>query len=359
MKTLQTYGWNDKRATDWNSRSLDNYIPARVIADFGRQYKVAAPQEITAQLAGSLTHKLQTTDMPKIGDWVAIEMNSDGTAIIHSVLPRTSEIVRGDADKFKMLNKQVVAANVDLAFVIQPLDHDFSPRRLERYLFQLTAQNIETVILLNKSDKTDEALQRQAELNNLNVKTIIMSALNDDDLSEVISYIKPGKTVVVMGSSGAGKSTLINRLMGQEIQATQPIRENDSRGRHTTVHRELFVLPGGGLIIDTPGIRELQLWGNIPDLNASFPEISAAIDACFYRNCSHDTEDQCAVKTGLSDGTIDPKRYSAYQNLRSELQALIDRQGFIENRRSQQSRESFKRRRNRALDSDKSSDDRY
>jgi ribosome biogenesis GTPase len=258
-----------------------------------------------------------------------------------------------------MLNKQVMAANVDLAFIVQPLDNDFSPSRLERYLFQLTTQNIETIIVLNKTDVADDAPKKQSELDRLKTKTILISALCDDDLSSITDYIEPGKTIVVMGSSGAGKSTLINRLLGEQIQATQPIRESDSCGRHTTVHRELFVIPGGGLIIDTPGIRELQLWGDVSDLNLSFPEIATAIESCFYPNCSHITEDSCAIKAGLADGNIDPKRYSAYQNLRQELQALIDRRGFIENRRSQQSRESFKRRRNRKLDSDRSKDDSF
>lgn len=356
MKTLQTYGWDDKRTTEWDSLHLESYIPARITADHGRHYKVAAPHEMSAQLAGVLTHKLETTNMPKIGDWVAIEVNSDNTAVIQQILPRTSEIVRGDANKS---NKQVIAANIDLAFIVQPLDHDFSPSRLERYLFQLTTQGIETIILLNKADQADDALQKQSQLDSLNVKTIIMSALNDSDLSQVMEYIKPGKTIVIMGSSGAGKSTLTNRLMGEEIQATQPVREDDSRGRHTTVHRELFVLPGGGIIIDTPGIRELQLWGDLADLNLSFPEIAAAIEECFYPHCSHITEDRCAIKAGLENGSIDPKRYSAYNNLKHELEALIDRRGFVENRRSQQSRESFKRRRNRTLDSYKTGDDKY
>ena len=252
MKTLQTYGWNDERTADWDARELGSYIPARVIADHGQQYKIATPDEISAQISGTLMHKLKTTDMPKIGDWVAVEIN-DETAIIHEVLPRASEIVRGHVGR--MVDKQVIAANVDLAFIVQPLDHDFSPQRLERYIFQLSAQNIATVILLNKSDKALDASDKQQQLKSLDAETIIMSATNDSDLSDVERYITPGKTIVIMGSSGAGKSTLTNRLLGEDIQPTAAIRTKDSKGRHTTVHRELFVLPGGGMIIDTPGIR--------------------------------------------------------------------------------------------------------
>lgn len=355
MKTLQTYGWNDERAADWSRRDNTDYnIPARIIADYGRRYKVAMPDELSAQLSGALTHKLKTFDMPKIGDWVAIEVGVDQTAIIQDVLPRTSEIVRGNAGK--LLDKQVVAANVDVAFIVQPLDHDFSPERLERYLFQLASQHIAVIILLNKSDKAIDALEKQARLAGLDATTVIMSALHDDNTSDIDQFIKPGQTIVILGSSGAGKSTLTNRLLGEERQATQAIRERDSKGRHTTVHRELFVLPGGGMVIDTPGIRELQLWGSKEDLETLFPEIFEAARACHYRNCSHTNEDRCAVNLGLKAGTINPKRYATYQNFMRELQVLDDRRGFIDERRSQQTRESAKRRHRHAVRSERNED---
>lgn len=347
MKTLQTYGWDTQRSTDWATREPSSLVPARVVSDHGRHYTVAAPDELPAQLAGTLMHKLTAVDMPKIGDWVAIESSDQHTAIIHEVLPRTNEIVRGHVGR--MLDKQVIAANIDLAFIMQPLDHDFSPERLERYIFQLTTQHIQVVILLNKSDKALDAADKQSQLADLGVDTVIMSATNDNDLSGVLHYITPGKTIVIMGSSGAGKSTLINRLMGEEIQATAAIRSKDSKGRHTTVHRELFVLPGGGLIIDTPGIRELQLWGNQADLEYLFPEIYRAFSSCRYKNCSHTSEEGCAITAGLADATIDSKRYRIYLGFKQELQTLDDRRAFITERRSQQTRESAKRRRQRAM----------
>ena len=350
MTTLETYGWNEERAADWRQRNLDAYVPARVVSDHGRQYKVAMPDETSAQLAGVLVHKLATTDMPKIGDWVAVEVGSE-SAIIHEVLPRTNELVRGQVGK--MIDKQVVAANIDLAFIVQPLDHDFSPERLERYIFQLASQHIEVVILLNKSDKVLDGLDKQAQLTSLGADTIIMSATNDTDISAITADVTPGKTIVILGSSGAGKSTLTNRLLGDEIQATAAIRAKDSKGRHTTVHRELFVLPSGGMIIDTPGIRELQLWGDQADLEYTFPEIFAAIRECRYPNCSHGNEDGCAVVVGLADGTIDAKRYRIYVGFRRELQQLDDRRGFIAERRSQQTRESAKRRRQRTMRNDR------
>lgn len=347
MKTLQTYGWSTERIDAWDNEALKGFVPARIIADFGHRYKVAMPDEISAQLSGALAHKLTATDMPKIGDWVAIEMADDMTAVVQHVLPRTSEIARGHVGA--TLDKQVVAANVDVAFIMQPLDHDFSVERLERYLFQLSIQGIEPIILLNKSDKARDIEEKQALLSDLGAKVLTISALYDEDLSAIEQYISVGKTAVIIGSSGAGKSTLTNKLLGEDRQVTQEIRERDSKGRHTTVHRELFVLPGGGMIIDTPGIRELQLWGSIDDLSASFPEITDAIARCHYPNCSHITEDRCAVQAGLADGTISPKRYKIYLNFKKELQSLVNKQGVIEGRRSQKTRESAKRRRDRSL----------
>lgn len=339
--TLQQYGWNETRAQEWAARPPDILVPARIVANFGQQYRIALPDERIARLAGTLTHKLKVHEMPKIGDWVAVECTEDQPAIIQDVLSRTSEIVRGHVGR--LLDKQVVAANVDIAFVVQALNHDFSPERLERYIFQLTSQHIDVVIVLNKSDSVKNLDEKLEQLTSLDSEVITMSALKDPDVFAIQSRIAPGKTAVVLGSSGVGKSTLTNRLLGEERQATQSIRERDSKGRHTTVHRELFLLPDGGMIIDTPGIRELQLWGDESDLEALFPEIFDAVRHCHYPNCAHLTEDRCAVKERLSDGSIDPKRYELYQSFQQELKTLEARRGFITQRRNEQTRESAKR----------------
>ena len=354
MTTLEQYGWNDERAKDWATRPASNLVPARIIADFGQQYRIAMPEPQIARLAGSLVHKLKVHEMPKIGDWVAVELIDNQPATVQAVLPRTSEIVRGHVGR--LLDKQVVAANVDVAFVVQALDHDFSPERLERYIFQLASQNIKVVILLNKSDRAKDIDEKRTQLDNLDADVIVMSALEDSDMSQLAPYILPGRTIVILGSSGVGKSTLTNRLLGEERQATQAIRERDSKGRHTTVHRELFLLPGGGMIIDTPGIRELQLWGDENDLEALFPEIFEALRHCHYPNCQHVTEDRCAIKAGLADGSIGPKRYKLYQNFQRELQALEARRGFIAERRSEQTKEAVKRRQRRTRRNDGSKD---
>lgn len=342
MATLKDYGWDESRARQWDSYPASTFVPARIIADYGQQYKIALPEERTARLAGSLTHKLKTHEMPKIGDWVAIELMDNEPATIQAVLPRSSEIVRGQVGR--LLDKQVVAANVDVAFVVQALDHDFSPERLERYIFQLANQHIKVIVLLNKADRAKEIRSMQDELADVGATVIVLSALKDPNVTVVRSHIHAGQTAVILGSSGVGKSTLTNRLLGEERQATQAIRERDSKGRHTTVHRELFLLPDGGAIIDTPGIRELQLWGDESDLEALFPEIFDAVRHCHYPNCAHITEDRCAVKTGLANGSIDPKRYKLYQGFQQELQALKTRRGFITDRRNEQTKESAKRR---------------
>jgi ribosome biogenesis GTPase len=345
MTSLETYGWDELRNATWQQLATPQYTPARVITDHGTRYKLATPSIVDAALAGSLAHKLPAHAMPKIGDWVTIEASSNHQVTIHAVLPRSSEIVRGQVGRRQ--DKQVVAANVDIAFIVQPLDHDFSPQRLERYLFQLAAQNIEVIILLNKADKVTDAADKQAELQTLGVETIILSALHDNDISVIERRIPAGKTAVFMGSSGAGKSTLTNRLLGEERQKTQEVREQDSKGRHTTVHRELFVLSSGGMVIDTPGIRELQLWGDYSDLEQAFPEIAAAIRSCHFPHCTHTNETGCAVKTGLADGSIDPVRFGRFENFKAELELLEKKRGFIDERKSLRTRETAKRQRAR------------
>lgn len=347
MTDLSSYGWNPERAAQWQQANYPAaYLPARVIADYGRKYKLALPEEEFGKLAGSQTHKLTSTDMPKVGDWVAIEKHDDDI-IIHAILPRTNEIVRGHISRLQ--TKQVIAANVDVAFIMQPLDDDFSLERLERYIFQLRQQNVTPFILLNKSDTASDAANKQLLAQKLEVRSHVMSALHDQDISPIEDYVPTGTTAVIMGSSGAGKSTLTNRLLRRDAQQTAEIRTRDSKGRHTTVHRELFLLPGGGMIIDMPGIRELQLWGDINDLNESFPDIAAALRACKYPRCAHHTEAGCAIRDGLQNGSIDERRYKAYTTFARELTALEDYSGKIDQRRAAQSKASAKRRQNRTL----------
>lgn len=322
MNDLEKYGWNEHTAEVWVAAQTDlpRCVPARVIADFGTTLKVVTPAEKTATISGHLHHTLRPEDFPKVGDWVAAELFGTEAAVIEAVLPRRTEIARKAAGH--KVQKQIMAANVDIAFVLQAMDHDFSPERLQRYLYQLGIDRITPVVVLNKADKAEDAQPFLDAVATLGVRVIVSSSVSGNGVDEIRQAIEPGKTAILLGSSGVGKSTLTNALVGREQQATQAVRESDSTGRHTTVHRELFVLDGGGLLIDTPGIRELQLWGVEEDLAENFDDIAELTTHCKFSNCRHGTEDGCAIQAALKSGKLKPKHYENYLKMRSELQHL-------------------------------------
>lgn len=302
---------------------MDTAQPGRIVADFGTSYTVAIPSPIKAELVGKLAHHSSHLEVPKVGDWVQVQPHDNGLATIESLLPRRNEIARkapGNQTK-----KQVIAANVDIAFVMLALDNDFSIDRLERFLYQLSTSAIQPVIVLNKADKTDHVEQYTQQLEALNLPIIISIATEGKGADEILAYVKPGQTAVLLGSSGVGKSTLTNHLFGSTIQRTQSIRESDDTGKHTTVHRELFALPGGGLLIDTPGIRELQLWGTESELSDNFDDVKELISLCRYTSCQHGSEEGCEVRSALRDGRLAPRRYDAYIKMKNELANLKKR----------------------------------
>lgn len=323
MITLPELGWNDEVATKWKELDVVECVPGRIIADYGSFFKVAIPEETTAEVSGKLKHASDSATLPKIGDWVALQIVEGEKGQIQGVLPRSSEISRKQPGK--KVQKQVLATNVDIAFLVQALDADFSPERLERYLFQLSNQNIEPIIVLNKSDKVSDYSAYVKRLEPLGVKILTISALEKTGIDEVINEMYPGKTCVFLGSSGVGKSTLTNTLLGEERQLTSEIREEDSTGRHTTTHRELFVMPNGGLIIDTPGIRELQLWGTQADLEHAYPEIDEIAARCRFSNCSHTSEPDCAIRLAVEDGTLLKSKLDNYYKLQKEIGFLASK----------------------------------
>ena len=320
MQQLERYGWTDALSQKWEADRAEQLIPARVIADFGTSLKVATPEIIKAELSGKLAHHSSRLVTPKIGDWVALHVHDNGDAIIEHILPRRNEIARRAPGNQTV--KQVIAANVDVAFVILSLDNDFSVERLRRFLYQLTVGNIKPVIVLNKADKTDNLNEFTRQLFAFALPMITMTATEGEGSEELLSYIQPGKTAILLGSSGVGKSTVTNLLLGDTVQRTQSTRASDDTGRHTTVHRELFILPGGGLLIDTPGVRELQLWGDEADLNDNFEDIIHLIKECRYPSCQHGDEAGCAVRQALRTNTLSESRYSAYLKLKQELETL-------------------------------------
>ncbi|MGH7218554.1 MAG: ribosome small subunit-dependent GTPase A [Candidatus Microsaccharimonas sp.] len=319
MNTLAQFGWTNEHQAKWDALQLGDMQPARVIADFGTSLKLATPEILSAELSGKLAHYSHRDNTPKVGDWVAVRI-LDNSAVVESVVLRTNEIARKVAGKRTF--KQIFAANVDIAFVLLALDNDFSVERLKRFLFQLSVNAIETVIVLNKADKTNDLDSYLAQLEGFDVPIITTVATDDSNVDALTERIKPGHTAILLGSSGVGKSTLTNKLLGRDAQRTGEIRESDSTGKHTTVHRELFILPNGCILIDTPGIRELQLWGTEDDLAANFDDIIQLTHQCKYTNCRHEKEKGCAIHKALSNNRLDKNHYANYLKMKSEVTAL-------------------------------------
>ena len=321
IKTLDTFGWNERLAAAWLIlfAELPHLTPGRVTADFGTSLKVVTPDEITAELSGILAHYSDHEAIPKVGDWVGVHV-TDNNAVIETVLPRTGEIARAAAGNKTV--KQVIAGNVDVAFVLLALDNDFNVDRLRRYLYQLSINNIKPVIVLNKADKTDDLDSFMEQLDSFKIPIVVTTANEGKGIDEIIKYIPTGKTAILLGSSGVGKSTLTNALLGDRRQKTNSVRESDDTGKHTTVHRELFVLPNGGMLIDTPGIRELQLWGTEDDLEENFDDVTTLISQCKYSSCQHNGEEGCAIEVALHNTSLDPRHYAAYLKMKSELADL-------------------------------------
>jgi ribosome biogenesis GTPase / thiamine phosphate phosphatase len=318
MNTLHTFGYNQSLADTFATIGLMDCIPGRVVADYGGFLKVVTPDECEAEIAGLLLHDSEPYQLPKVGDWVAVQLGAHGKAMIRAVLPRLSEISRKAAGTSN--TRQVLATNVDIAFVVQALDFDFSPMRLERYSYQLRQSNIEPIFIFNKADKAYDIDEKLEQIDATTMPYIVTSATMNRGIDAIRTLMADGKTAVFLGSSGVGKSTLTNALLGTDTQKTAAIRESDSTGRHTTSHRELFVLPGGGMIIDTPGIRELQLWGEEEFLAKSFGDIEALALGCEFRNCSHVKELQCAVLAAVTAGTLSAIRLESYLKFKNELQ---------------------------------------
>lgn len=320
MNQLTKFGWTTKLSETWAELNAQSLHPARVVADFGTSLKIALPDIQTAELSGKLAHYTNRDNVPKVGDWVGVRLLDNSPAVIEQVLPRRNDIARKTAGK--RTTKQIIAANIDVAFVLLALDDDFSVERLRRFLYQLSIHAIRPVIVLNKADKTEAISSYTQQLEEFNLSIIIATATAGTGIDEILSNIHPGETAILLGSSGVGKSTITNRLLGREAQHTQAVRASDSTGKHTTVHRELFMLPNGGLLIDTPGIRELQLWGDEGDLDENFDDIATLARRCKYASCSHTDEAGCAVQEALHSGVLSTAHYASYLKMKSELSEL-------------------------------------
>jgi ribosome biogenesis GTPase len=326
---LDALGWCGFFAEQFAELADEGLQPARVAAQHRNLYRIYTEQgELVAEIAGRLRHTADgPQDLPAVGDWVAVRARpQEGRATIHSLLARKSRFVRKAAGR--EVREQVIAANMDTVFLVAGLDRDFNLRRLERYLALTWESGAFPVVVLNKADLCADlpSAMAAASATAAGVAVHSVSCVRAEGLDALQPYLARGQTVALLGSSGVGKSTLINRLLGEDRLRTQPVRDGDDRGRHTTSHRQLIPLPGGALVIDTPGMRELHLWDAGDGLSSAFDELESLAAACFFPDCRHRDEPRCAVRQAVADGRLDQTRLDNYHKLQKELSYLRTRQ---------------------------------
>lgn len=322
---LKSYGWSDELQRQFTAHAAEGLVPGRVILQQRGLYGLATGLgEVRAEISGRLARDAPAGGYPAAGDWVALAAAGDAgeLAIIHHVLPRRTAFTRKAAGTGGGV--QVVAANVDVAFLTASLNTDLNPRRLERYLASAWQSGAAPVVLLTKADLCPDLGAAVARIESLAAGAPVhaVSAFTGQGLESLNAYLAPGRTAVMVGSSGVGKSTLLNVLLGTDRMVTRAIREEDGRGRHTTSHRELILLPGGGLLLDTPGMRELGLWDSEEGLTAAFEDIEALAARCKFSDCGHTNEPGCAVRAAITAGVLEEARWRSFQKLQRELDHL-------------------------------------
>ncbi len=324
---LRSLGFDEHFSAVFESFASAGITPGRVLVQYNHIYTVATENgDIRAQCSGKLLHDAKRHELPVTGDWAALRKVVDGFALIDAVLPRRSSFGRKAAGC--AAQEQVIAANIDIAFLLVGLDNDFSPRRAERYLAAAWESGAAPVLVLNKLDLCADPAELIEEIRRVapGAPLHAISALRGDGVDALALYAKAGTTIALLGSSGVGKSTLINRLLGNDVLATGPVRAQDGRGRHTTTRRELLFLSGGAMVIDTPGLRELQLWDADEGVQMTFDEIETLARDCRFRDCRHHEEPGCAVRAAVSRGELDEARLFNLHKLQKELAWLERRQ---------------------------------
>lgn len=325
--TLAALGWNESWRLKFEALKLECLVPGRVVGEHRTHYQVATDKaEVPAELTGRLRNVAsQRSDLPGVGDWVALRLSvGDGPASIEAVLPRAAELIRKAAGETR---PQLIAANVDTFFIVTGLDGDFNIQRIERYIALVATGRSRPVIVLNKVDLSKDVAGAIAQIEAVSPGITIhaISARDRHSAGVLEQYFEGGKTIALIGSSGVGKSTLTNALLGRDAQATQEVRSYDSRGRHTTTHRQLFMRAQGGTLIDTPGMRGLELWTEVVVEQPNFADIEALALECKFRNCAHRSEPGCAVQAAIARGEMDAEHLAAYAKSGGGRAAARDR----------------------------------
>jgi len=323
---IERYGWSEALQCNFEIHAKAGLSPARVVVQNRGLYRlVARDGELAGTLSGRFAHDAADGEYPVTGDWVAIAARPrEGTATIHHLLPRATAFVRRASGPGG--GQQTVAANVDLALLVSSLNADLSPRRIERYLATAYASGADPAVVLTKADRCEDIEGGVASIEAVafGVPVLAVSALTGEGMDALERLLAPGKTAALLGSSGVGKSTLVNALAGREMMATREVMEDDDRGRHTTTHRELILLPSGALVLDTPGMRELGLWDSDDGVSTTFADIAALARQCRFNDCAHAHEPGCAVREAIGNGELAADRFESYLKLNREL-AWLDR----------------------------------
>ncbi len=321
MGILEDWGWDARWAEAFGGDAAQGRFPARLIEEQRGLFQIMSERGVkSARTPGNMRHKAEgRAGLPAVGDWVSAEsVPNEKVVLIRRILPRRTKLSRKAAGE--AMEEQVIAANLDAVLVMTALNADFNARRLERFLTVSRESGAEPVLLLNKLDACAEPAAFLAEARRAagDAAVVAVSAKTGAGLDALSAWIKPGRTVGLIGSSGVGKSTLVNRLAGNEALKTAETRASDERGRHTTTHRQLFILPGGGILLDTPGMREMQFWDAEQGLKKTFDDIEALAPSCRFKDCAHGSEPGCAVKAAVEAGALAAERLASWAKLRRE-----------------------------------------